>query len=81
MIPAKMLRYQVNIYEEQIKIIILWIWICLVKVWKTYKVFLIDYGFAKRYIGADDKHIPYKENKSLIGTARYAYINNHLGIE
>lgn len=26
-------------------------------------------------------HIPYKENATLVGTARYASINSHLGIE
>jgi serine/threonine protein kinase len=45
-------------------------------------VYIIDYGLAKRY--RDPKtgeHIPYKDNKSLTGTARYASVNAHLGIE
>lgn len=39
-----------------------------------HKTYIIDFGLAKRYI-------PYKEGKSLTGTARYASINTHLGIE
>lgn len=48
---------------------------------KQHKVFVIDFGLAKKYIGRDGKHIPYKEGKSLTGTARYASVNTHLGIE
>ena len=49
---------------------------------KSHIVHLIDFGLSKRY--RDPKthqHIPYKENKNLTGTARYASINAHLGIE
>ncbi|KAM3136922.1 Casein kinase 1-like protein 2 [Paramecium bursaria] len=48
---------------------------------RAHKVYIIDFGLAKRYIQKDGKHIPYKENKNLTGTARYASINTHLGIE
>ena len=48
---------------------------------KRDKVFVIDLGLAKKYIGKDSKHIPYKDGKSLTGTARYASINTHKGIE
>ncbi|EFO27209.1 CK1/CK1/CK1-A protein kinase, variant [Loa loa] len=46
------------------------------------KVFLIDFGLAKKYRDSHTRaHIPYCENKNLTGTARYASINAHLGIE
>ena len=49
---------------------------------RSNQVFLIDFGLSKKF--RDPKthqHIPYKENKNLTGTARYASINAHLGIE
>lgn len=48
---------------------------------KEHKVFIIDFGLSKRFFSKDGKHIPYKSGKSLTGTARYASINTHLGIE
>ncbi|KAK8289136.1 hypothetical protein V6Z11_D07G168800 [Gossypium hirsutum] len=49
---------------------------------KANQVYVIDYGLAKKYRDLQThKHIPYRENKNLTGTARYASVNTHLGIE
>ncbi|XVF88588.1 hypothetical protein PTKIN_Ptkin19aG0063000 [Pterospermum kingtungense] len=49
---------------------------------KANQVYIIDFGLAKRYRDSTtNRHIPYRENKNLTGTARYASCNTHLGIE
>lgn len=47
-----------------------------------YQLFIIDFGLAKKYRDTRTKmHIMYREDKNLTGTARYASVNAHLGIE
>ncbi|CAI9761389.1 unnamed protein product [Fraxinus pennsylvanica] len=49
---------------------------------KANQVYIIDFGLAKKYRDLQThKHIPYRENKNLTGTARCASVNTHLGVE
>ena len=44
--------------------------------------YIIDYGLVKRFTNdKGDMHIPFKQNKKLVGTARYSSINTHIGYE
>ncbi|CAN8237395.1 unnamed protein product [Cochlearia groenlandica] len=46
------------------------------------RVYVIDFGLAKKYRDSlTCRHVPYRENKSLVGSMRYASLNTHLGIE
>ena len=45
-------------------------------------IYVIDFGLAKRFRDAKTgDHIPYRDGKSLTGTARYASLSTHLGAE
>lgn len=47
---------------------------------KAHKLFMIDFGLAKKY-SKNGHHIEFKENKELLGTAKYASVGTHLGYE
>ena len=47
----------------------------------SHRVFIIDFGLAKKFMSSNGRHIAYREGKSLTGTARYASVSTHLGIE
>lgn len=47
----------------------------------SHKIYIFDFGLAKKFMSSAGEHIKYREGKGLTGTARYASVNTHLGIE
>ena len=45
------------------------------------KLYLIDFGFSKRFLDAKNNHIPLKGGKNIIGTPNFISINIHNGLE
>ena len=49
---------------------------------KSNIVYLIDYGLIKRYINSVTReHIPFSEQKRMVGTPRYCSLRAHMGCE
>uniref|UniRef100_A0A914CYG2 non-specific serine/threonine protein kinase n=1 Tax=Acrobeloides nanus TaxID=290746 RepID=A0A914CYG2_9BILA len=49
---------------------------------RNHIVYIIDFGLAKKFRDSRTRvHIPFKDNKNLTGTVRYASINAHRGFE
>lgn len=48
---------------------------------KKSRIFLIDFGLSKTFLGENKEHIPYRTDRSFTGSFRYSSIRNHKGIE
>lgn len=48
----------------------------------AHRVFALDFGCAKRYICSETRrHIPEQQGKCMVGTARYASLRAHMGLQ
>jgi serine/threonine protein kinase len=48
---------------------------------ETNTIYLIDIGLSKYYLNEDKKHMKERKDRKLIGTAKYASLNIHNGID
>jgi serine/threonine protein kinase len=49
---------------------------------RSHHVHMVDFGLAKKYVDEKShRHIKFRKNMSLTGTARYTSTNSHLGFE
>lgn len=45
-------------------------------------LFVLDFGLSKKYRDSSTRqHIPFRENKGLVGTTRFVSLNTHMGME
>jgi len=49
---------------------------------KSKILYLSGFNLSKKYLRVDNRHMPYKDNKSnFTGIARFTSLNSHFGIE
>ena len=48
---------------------------------KQNRIFLIDFGLARKYVTSSGSHIKYRSGKSMVGTAKYSSLGTSEGIE
>jgi casein kinase 1 len=50
-------------------------------IYKIDSIYVIDFGFAKKYVDEENNHIPLKTGKSIVGSINYSSVNVQEGIE